>query len=263
MHFHITDAYQAGGSRLHRMDARIKLLLCIGLILLLGLTPIGRFGAYIGFFALAMIGALSARIDPWLVMKRSVVALPFTLAAITLLFTVPGPTLITLPLTGWTISTLGLIRFISILLKSMISVQFAVLLIFTTQLTDTLWALGALHAPQILVSIISFMYRYIFLLADESLRMTRARDSRSAVIAEGRKVGQSIIFDARTTGRMIGSLFLRSFERSERIYQAMIARGYAGQIRQFMPPPIPRADWVIAGLAIMVGVGLLLVSLIL
>src|SRR4051812_18133233 len=121
MHIHLTDAYQAGASRLHRMDARLKLIVCVGLILLLGLTPMGRFGVYLGFFVLVMLGALSARVDPWLVVKRSLVALPFALAAITLLFTVPGPTVFRVPLVGWAISAPGMIRFVSIMLKSMIS----------------------------------------------------------------------------------------------------------------------------------------------
>jgi cobalt/nickel transport system permease protein len=257
MHFHVVDAYQPGSSRIHAMDPRLKLITALGLILLIGLTPVGSVVTYVAFFAFAMLGALVAHIDPWVVARRSLIALPFALAALTLLFTVPGPTLITVPLLSWTISEPGVIRFASIMFKSMISVQIAVLLILTTHFTDILWALGALRVPRILIAIISFMYRYIFLLAEESLRLTRARDSRSAVLG-----GQpSILFRARATGGMIGSLLLRSFERSERVHQAMIARGYQGIIRQLAPPPVDRNDVLIAGLALSTGVVLLLLSL--
>src|SRR5688500_12127064 len=114
MHFNLTDAYQHGTSRLHRMDARLKLISAVGLILLIGLCPVGEFSAYAGFFVLAMIGAWIGRINPLIVIRRSLVALPFALAAITLLFTVEGKVIVTLPLVGWTISDAGLIRFSSI-----------------------------------------------------------------------------------------------------------------------------------------------------
>jgi cobalt/nickel transport system permease protein len=257
MHFNLVDAYQQGSSRIHAMDPRLKLVTAVGLILLIGLTPMGHFGIYLGFFALAMLGTLVARIDPWIVLRRSLIALPFALAAVTLLFTVPGPTLLAIPLTGWTISAPGLIRFASIMFKSMVSVQFAVLLILTTHFTDILWALSALHAPRILIAIISFMYRYIFLLAEESVRLTRARDSRSAVLERQ----PSPIFQARTTGGMIGSLLLRSFERSERVHQAMVARGYQGAIRQLTPPPVPQSDVLTSAVALSAGMVLLVLSL--
>jgi cobalt/nickel transport system permease protein len=101
------------------------------------------------------------------------------------------------------------------------------------------------------------MYRYIFLLAEESLRMTRARDSRSAVLERQ----PSPIFQAKTTGSMIGSLLLRSFERSERVHQAMVARGYQGVIQQFVSPPVPAGDMLISGIALCAGAVLLLLSL--
>jgi cobalt/nickel transport system permease protein len=264
MHFHFTDAYQPGATPLHRMDARLKLITTVGLIVLIGLVPVGRFGVYLGFFALAMMGALVARVDPWLVVKRSLAALPFALAAVTLLFTVPGPVIATVPLTGWAISETGLIRFASIMFKSMASVQMAVVLMLTTHFTDLLWAMSTLRIPRVLIAIISFMYRYVFLLAEESIRLSRARDSRSAVMGGSRpSTGRMVLFRAQTTGRLIGSLFLRSFERSERVYQAMAARGYQGQMRQLAPPPVAASDLGLAAGTLGAGVLLLLLSLLL
>ena len=80
-----------------------------------------------------------------------------------------------------------------------------------------------------MVAIISFMYRYLAVLSDEATRMSRARASRSAQ-PDG-KGGGSIVWRARVTGSMVGSLFLRSYERSERIYAAMQARGFEGEFR--------------------------------
>jgi len=93
MHFHVVDAYQETGSLLHCADARVKVIVTFVLILLIALTPMGAFGAYVGFFALVMAGVLLARVDPLTVLRRSLVALPFAGAAISLIFTVPGPSL--------------------------------------------------------------------------------------------------------------------------------------------------------------------------
>ncbi len=262
MHFHVVDVYEDTGSRLHHLDVRVKVVVTFALILLISLTPMGAFGAYVGFFALMMAGALFAQVDPLLVVRRSMIALPFALAAVTLVFTMPGPTLGTLPVLNLPISEPGLVRFVSILFKSAISVQAAVLLMLTTHFTDTLWALDALRVPRVLVAIISFMYRYLFVLADEALRLTRARDSRSAVTAGDAHHGPNLIFRARTTGRMIGSLFLRSFARSERVYRAMVSRGYRGSIRRLDPPPLALRDVVFGGLVVLIGLALLGVGIV-
>jgi cobalt/nickel transport system permease protein len=262
MHFHIVDTYQETGSLLHRIDARVKVILTFGMILFIALTPMGSFATYVAFFGIAMLGTVVARIDPLTVLKRSLVALPFAGAAVSLIFTVPGPSLGTVPWFEWSISAAGVLRFASIVFKSLISVQFAILMMLTTHFTDILWAMGALRVPKVLVIIFSFMYRYLFVLADEALRLTRARDSRSATVGGGPTSGRSIAFRAQTTGRMIGNLFLRSYARSERVYQAMAARGYHGKIRQLDTPPIVLRDIAIGAIPLLLGMGLALASII-
>ena len=257
MHTHLAGAYVQNSNPLHAADPRAKLLAALLLILFISLAPVGAFGAYVAFFALVMAGALAARVDPILLVKRSMVALPFALAAVTLVFTVPGPVLARLPLTGWPISEPGLIRFTSILFKSLVSVQVAALLLASTHFTEMVWALGALRAPGVLVAIISFMYRYLFVLAEEAQRLARARDARSAELAGVRPRGRSLIFRARTAGRLLGSLFVRSFARSERVYMAMLARGYRGEIRLLSPSPLNRRDLLVLGLPALLG-GLIL-----
>jgi len=79
-----------------------------------------------------------------------------------------------------------------------------------------------LGVPKIFVLIISFMYRYVFVLVDQVMRMKQARDSRN--------FGGKYLYQFNTLGNMIGTLFIRSYERGERIYAAMLARGYNGEI---------------------------------
>jgi cobalt/nickel transport system permease protein len=261
MHFHFADFYHDTQSPLHRADARVKVVVAFALILLIGLTPFGAYTAYLAFFGLVMAGALIARIDPLWVISRSLIALPFTLAAASLIFTTPGEIIGMVPGVGWPITLPGLSHFASVILKSTVSTQVAVLLMFTTHFTDTLWALGKLRLPSLLIGIVSFMYRYLFVLADEALRLIRARDSRSAVIGGDVRFGQSLAFRARTAGGMIGNLLLRSIERSERIYLAMASRGYRGELRQMSPPPIPARDLLIGGVTLLIGVVILIASL--
>jgi cobalt/nickel transport system permease protein len=102
------------------------------------------------------------------------------------------------------------------------------------------------------------MWRYLFVLADEVMRLMRARASRSSHSGKpGTKTGGTLAWRAHVTGGMAGNLFLRSFERGDRIYVAMLARGYDGEVRSPTVTPLSRAHWGI--LATGMGVfGLLL-----
>ncbi|HLF27561.1 MAG TPA: cobalt ECF transporter T component CbiQ [Anaerolineae bacterium] len=242
MHVHFTDQYRSGSSLIHRLDPRIKVLSTLAFILTASLLPTGLWLHYALLLCAPLFVSGVAGLGPGYILKRSFIALPFALAAITLPFTVPGAPLATLPLFGGlTLSVEGTVRFLSIVLKSWISVQMAILLVATTPFPDLLWGLRALHIPRVLVSIVALMYRYIFVLADEAMRLARARAARSGMAAEG-KAGGSIAWRGKVTGGMVGNLALRSFERSERIYDAMVARGYTGEIRHFAPPRLSPND---------------------
>ncbi|MFZ0546953.1 MAG: cobalt ECF transporter T component CbiQ [Candidatus Promineifilaceae bacterium] len=243
MHIHLADQYRSGSSIVHRRDPRIKVGLTLLFILTASLLPFGEFWAYLVLFLAIMVVAAVSGVGAGFILKRSFVALPFALAAVTLPFTVQGQTLLTIPILGGiTVTVEGTIRFVSILMKSWISVQAAILLVSVTPFPDLLWGLRALHIPQPLVSIVSFMYRYLFVLSDEVLRMMRARSSRSATIP-GQKSGGSILWRGKVAGRMAGSLMLRSFERSERIYNAMTSRGFQGTLRTLSRPGMNSADY--------------------
>ncbi len=243
MHIHLTDQYRQRDSIVHSLDPRTKILVALALILAIALTPAGAYLAYAGLYLFLILAVLLAQIDLSYVVKRSFIAIPFALAAVTLPFTVPGETLASLPILGGvTISVEGTVRFASILIRSWISVQAAILLVAITPFPDLLWGLRALHVPAALAAIVSFAYRYLFVLSDEALRLMQARAARSAVV-DGRRSGGSLIWRGKVTGRMVGGLMLRSMERSERIYNAMLARGYQGQMRVLNRPHMGRQDY--------------------
>jgi len=243
MHFNTFDQYQQKLSWIHSLDPRVKVVAALFFIISTAALPDGSWMAMLLSWAFVIFVVLAAHFQPWFVIKRSLLVLPFLLAAITILFTLPGATVWRGPL-GLTISENGLIRFASILLRSWISVQMAILLTATTPFPDILHALRHLKVPSILVSILSFMYRYLFVLGDEVGRMLRARAARSALIA-GQKGGQSLFWRAKVAGNMVGQLFLRSIERSDRVYQAMLARGYRGKLLTMSPHVMLPTDWII------------------
>ena len=238
------DRAVARDSTLHRADPRLKFLAVLAAILSISLLPVGAFVALALIWVALVVAATVARLGPLRLSRGAFIATPFLVAAVPLVFVRTGHPLGTVgPLT---VSGEGLVMFATIALKSWISVQAALLLTFTTPFHDLVDALRDLRLPRILVSIISFMYRYLAVLGDEGSRMLRARAARSASTV-ARTAGGSLRWRATVTGQMVGSLFLRSYERSERIYGAMQARGFDGSFRHLAGRRIGARAWAAFG----------------
>lgn len=229
---------------MHRADARLKFILTVAFILSISLLPTGSFVA-LGIAWVALLGvAALAHLTPWRLIRGSFVALPFVLAAVPLIFTKDGDPIATFEIAfmSLTISGEGLRIVATITLKSWVSVQAATLLVFTTPFHDLLEGLARLHLPKLMVAIISLMYRYLAVLTGEATRMMRARSARSAHVPGARKPG--MVWQARVVGNMVGALFIRSYERSERVYVAMQSRGYSGHIAHVHERPLPTSAWL-------------------
>ena len=228
-----------GSSPLHRADPRLKFIVAVAAILAISLLPVAAFLPLLAVWVVLVAAAIVAGIGPLRPSRNAFIAAPFLLAAVPLIVTRTGDPIGTLG--PFTISGEGLRIVGTIAAKSWLSVQVALLLTYTTPFHDLVDALRDLRLPRILVAIISFMYRYLGVLADEASRMLRARAARSAS-TDGRP-GGGLRWRASVTGAMVGSLFLRSYERSERIYAAMQARGFDGTFRHLGARPIPPAAW--------------------
>lgn len=242
MHIDLTDQYHHKESLIHHLDPRVKVVVTLFFILVIGLV---RNGSWIAFGAL-FIGVLgyatASRLGLFYAVRRSIIAIPFLLAAAPLPFIIPGPALFSIPVLNLTISEPGTIRFASILIRTFVAVQAGILLTATTHFPDLVWAMCSLRIPRPLVAVIAFMYRYIFVLVDEVLRLMRARAARSPEIPGKRK--PSLIWRGRVTGSMVGSFFLRSLDRSERVYGAMASRGYDGELRTYSTFQMRGSDWI-------------------
>jgi cobalt/nickel transport system permease protein len=244
MHAHFVDPYQEIASPAHRLDPRVKVGVTLLFILSNALLPDGAWLAFLlGWLAVLALSRW-ARLGAGFAVKRSFVALPFALAAVTAIFALPGNALWSGAIGPWalTATDAGLVRFASIVVRSWLSVQLAILMVATTRFPDMMHALRHLRVPSLLVAITSFMYRYLEVLTDEAARLLRARESRSAGLA-GRAGGGHVAWRAKVAGNMAGQLFLRSYERSDRIYSAMVARGYSGDFRTLNPHIMRARDW--------------------
>jgi cobalt/nickel transport system permease protein len=219
-------------SPIHRLDPRAKILGLAGITVVGVSTPLAAWPAFVACgLALAAIAAL-ARVGPGVVWSRVRVILPLVLfVAVFVPFVRGGPTVEVGPLA---LSEQGLQTFALVTAKATIGALSAVLLGATTPFPDILHGLERLRVPRLLTVIAGFMYRYVFVIADEARRMRAALAARAY---RPRHLGQ-----IAALGRMITALFLRSYERGERVYLAMLARGYAGTMPRLAVLAFRRAD---------------------
>lgn len=222
------DKYGNLDSPVHRLDARAKIIAFLGLIIFCVSTPPDAYFVFLGYgMFLVLAGALS-RVPPGYILKSSLVVIPFVIMVAAFIPFLKPDHLgggYNLGIGELTVSRSGLIVFENILMKSYLAIISVILLSSTTPFPKLLRGFEQLRVPKLVIMLASFAYRYLFLLIEEIERMKRARDSRSY---RGRWLWQ-----AKVIGQMIGSLFLRSYERGERVYVAMTSRGFTGEIVGF------------------------------
>ncbi|MBZ5494908.1 MAG: cobalt ECF transporter T component CbiQ [Acidobacteriia bacterium] len=201
------DRYANLDSPLHLLDARTKVIGFSALVVAALLIPAASTGEFFLFFFLMAILAGISQIPMQYVVARTVAILPFVLLA--------G---LAAPWRG----SAGWAWFLALLLRSILCLLILILLTNTTRFIEMLRGLRKLGCPKILVANLSFLYRYLFVLSDEVMRMQQARDCRRIG-----KVGA--LMELRTLGSMLGTLMVRSFERADHMYQAMLSRGFSGE----------------------------------
>lgn len=223
----VLDRYEHHDSLIHELEPRLKLVAVLAYILAATTLPPNAWLGYVGLALLAAWAITATRIPLGTVLKRSAIALPFAgVVALSVPFTRGGEPLWSGSLLGLHLSITdeGLWLFAGVLIKSWLSVLMAGLLVMTTPMHRVLHAFQMLRLPSVLVMTVALMYRYLFVLVDEATRLRIARQARSV------GDGGSLWWRIRVLGGMIGSLFIRSYERSERVYAAMLARGYDGEL---------------------------------
>ncbi len=216
-HAHVL--YRESDSPVHRLPPEVKIAAMVAFTVAVVATPreaIWAFGAYaLLVAAVAALARVSAR---WLLV-RSTIELPFVLFAFALPFLGAGDRVDVL---GLALSVDGLYGAWNILAKGTLGVWASLLLAATTSTRDLIVGLDRLRCPQILTQIATFMLRYLDVLVGEARRMRVARISRGD--------DPRFLWQLRGFAAGIGALFLRAFERGERVYLAMLSRGYTGRM---------------------------------
>ncbi|MHB0958644.1 MAG: cobalt ECF transporter T component CbiQ [Pirellulaceae bacterium] len=206
----------------HRLDPRTKLILVLTFVVLVVSTPPTRVSAFVGYAGLLSWVTALGRIPLALVLRRAAAVLPFSvLVALWLPFFHEGP-VVTLWGGAVRLSVPGLWLLSGVVMKSLLGAGAAVLLAATTPFHELAGGLRKLGVPAILVDTLTLTYRYLFVLIEEATRLRRAAAARGY---RPRWLGQALLI-----GRLIGQLFMRSYERAERVYDAMVQRGYRGQM---------------------------------
>jgi cobalt/nickel transport system permease protein len=239
MHHSFLDKHAGLDSLLHRLDPRVKIIVFFVFIISVVFTGPREFMLFAAYGAIILAIVAISRIPLLFVLKRSLVVMPFVLviAAFIPFFKkgqiIGGYSLGALKLT---VSYDGLMVLWNVAIKSYLSTLCMIMLTNSTRFTDLLNGFGKLKCPALIVMVLSFMYRYVFVFEDELDMMKQAKESRT--------VGGSRWFHARTLSNILGSLFIRSYERGEAVYLAMCSRGFNGGIKTMDRLKLSSADLV-------------------
>ena len=219
MHHVVLEGWSRRTSLLHAREPRVKILALLAFLVALATLPVGLRLAWAGFAALLVAGALLARLPLPALVARSLVILPFTLAfAAASWLSGDGP------------------RAVALVAKSYLS-AFAVLLVMaTTPLPRLLGGAERLGAPRVLVTVIQFLYRYLFVISEQAQHMLLASRCRAPI----RRRTERSRFQAASGALAV--LFARSFSRATGIQNAMAARGFCGHFPAFSVERIRATD---------------------
>ncbi len=213
------DHYSELDSPLHRLDPRAKLIAFFAAIFIIVSEVRGELGGFVFYAGLTLILVSLSNVPTRFILKRCLMATPFILMAAMfvpvsfLLDSAPG------------LNTEAVVQFtVSILLKAYLAILLLTLLTSTERFNRLLWGLRRLRMPKVFCVLSSLLYRHMFILLDEIHRTTRARESRTPG-----KIRQSRL---KTFGNQVAVIFLRAWERAEKVNSAMLSRGFTGEFPQ-------------------------------
>ena len=190
-----------------KLDARAKLIAAFGAILIVSSTPPGDLWPFAAYLILICCGWMMARIPAMTLVSRLAAGSLFLVVAAVLLL----------------LSEAGAAVAASVLFKGLSALAIVTLLTETTPIASILWAMRKLGAPRAITLISAIMLRFVWMLFEEFGRMSRARASRC-----GGTLAGELLF--RAHGAQAGLLLVRSWERADRIYNGMLARGFTGEM---------------------------------
>jgi cobalt/nickel transport system permease protein len=239
-------------SPIHRLAPEAKIVAAFGMVAAFAVTPREAIWAF-GCYAVLIAGLTAlARISAGFLAVRLVAIIPFVLFALLIPFIASGETT---EIVGVSVSVEGLWGMWNILAKASLGASVSILLTATTEIPEIIRGMGVLRVPAVFTAIAMFMVRYLELLVDELGRIRVAMASRGY---DPRWISQ-----ARPIASSAGALFVRSYERGERVHAAMLSRGFTGTMPALGHRRADPAEWlsvlVVVALGVMVA-GLALVT---
>jgi cobalt/nickel transport system permease protein len=222
-------------SVVHSLPSHLKIIAVLFFVLVVVSTPITYWPAFVIFLALVFGAARAGKIAIPTLAKRALIEIPFIFFAVLMPFFGTGERFELGPLNLYRD---GLLAGLSIVAKGTLGVLSAVILSTTTTAREILRGLERLRLPTIMVQIASFMLRYVNVISDEMERMKIARQSRG-FDATGVKHWKVIATSA-------AALFIRSYERGERVHLAMLSRGFDGELPHTEAKSVGTRAWLIA-----------------
>ena len=216
---HAHPLYRDGDSPVHRLPGEVKIVCLVVFVLAVVATPRELFWPF-GLYALIIVGTWRvARIPMRWILPRMVIEVPFVVLALLLPFAEGGERV---SVAGLQLSVAGLYAAWGIVAKGTLGVAASLTVASTTTARELPIALSRLRVPGVIVSVLTLMIRYLDVLTAEARRMRMARVSRGDSPRMLHQIG--------ATAQAVGALFLRSYERGERVYLAMLSRGFDGRV---------------------------------
>ena len=222
-------------SPIHSLPAQPKIVASLAFIIVVISTPITNWPAFLAYFVIILATTQVAQLPLKTVATRSVIEVPFIFFAILMPFFGKGNTIDLGPLTLYED---GLLAGTAIVAKGTLGILVAINLSATTTARQLLRGLELLKLPAMMVQIASFMLRYVNVVNDEMERMKVARESRGFQ-ATGIK-------HWRILATAASALFIRSYERGERVHLAMLSRGFDGTVPSLENHTPTQRNWLLA-----------------
>lgn len=235
---HTHPLYIHGHSRVHRLAPETKVAAAVAFVFAVAVTPRHAVWA-LGVDAAVLVAVIVAGGIPGrFVVARLTVIVPFVAFALFIPFIGSGERVDVL---GLSLSRDGLWGAWNVVAKTVLGATVSIVLAATTEMPRILVGMSRLRVPGALTMIASFMVRYLEVLADEVRRMRVAMASRG--------YAPRWLWQARPVATSAGALFVRSYERGERVHAAMLARGYSGVMPQIDARWARPAEWTVAAVA--------------
>lgn len=227
----------------HRAAPAVKVAGLVVFLFAVVATPPRALFAFAVHLAIVALVAGSARIPTKVLARRLAIEAPFVIFALALPFVGRGPHH---EVAGMALSVPGLWAAWAIIAKATLGTAATVVLAWSTPVADILVGLERLRVPGALTAIAGFMIRYLDVIASELHRLQVARISRGD--------NPRWIWQLRAVAQTVGTMFVRSFERGERVHRAMVSRGFDGSFPATTATPVSGG---LQGLSMTLGLGAL------